>query len=76
MNKLVKKSIVLAAVSIGLFAGMTALVHGAGAAAPSSLYSHEIFAVLHGFLGLLLIMGLMLVLGGLIQMKVNGNGFK
>ena len=49
MNKLVKKSIVLSAVSIGLFAGMTALVHGAGAAAPSSLYSHEILPYFTGF---------------------------
>ena len=78
MNKIIKKAVLSAMVSSGLFIGMTALVHGAGAgtAAPSSLYSHEIFAVLHGFLGLLLIMGLMLVLGGLIQMKINGNGFQ
>ena len=78
MDKIIKKAVLSALASSGLFVGMTALVHGAGAgtAAPSSFYGHEIFAVLHGFLGLLLIMGLMLVLGGLIQMKINGNGFR
>ena len=78
MNKIIKKAVLSAMVSSGLFICMTALVHGAGAgtAAPSSFYGHEIFAVLHGFLGLLLIMGLMLVLGGLIQSRVNGGGFQ
>ena len=73
MNKIIKKAVLSAMVSSGLFICMTALVHGSGAgtAAPSSFYGHEIFAVLHGFLGLLLIMGLMLVLGGLIQMKIT-----
>lgn len=58
----------------GLFAAGIALASEADEIVGSGLEGDEVFALFHGGLGLLLIMGLMAVIGGLWQ--ANENGFK
>lgn len=66
-----------ATIAASFLGASVAIAHGANEATrevPPTLYSHEISALLHGFLGLVLIIGLAAVFGGLWQM--NEKGFR